>query len=134
MYDSTQAYEALLRPGLKYQAVAIGLPLKNLVNEDIATFPGPASYTLKPTVNAITAGGYMLPHLSEGRSSVPRVRPSEAELERIAQARADEICTRPEKTKTKRRRRRKAVDEEEEEMKIVVEGGGGEREEGSRDV
>ena len=76
MYDSTHAYAALNNPMAKYKNVAIGIPLVNLVSKDIANFPGPASYKLKPTVNAITAGGYMLPHESDGKNTVPRIRKS----------------------------------------------------------
>ena len=79
MYDTTLAYEALNNPFPV--PVSIGIPLKDLISEDVLLFPGPGSYTLKPTVNAICAGGYMQRHGSKGPIAVPRVRPGEAELE-----------------------------------------------------
>jgi hypothetical protein len=57
MYDTTIAYEKLNNPNSQYQQVSIGVPLKDLISEDVKMFPGPGSYTLKPTVNAICAGG-----------------------------------------------------------------------------
>jgi hypothetical protein len=47
--------------------------------------------------------------------------PSEAELERIAQARAEEICRKPERKKKRRRRRRRRQGEEEERGSEMVE-------------
>ena len=113
MYDSTEAYAALTNPMAKYKNVSMGIPLVNLVSKDISSFPGPASYKLKPTVNAITAGGYMKPHSSSNLfQTVPRIRPSEPELERIAAARAKELCTTPEKKHKRIKEQRVRVEEE----------------------
>ena len=105
MYDTTLAYEALNNPFPV--PVSIGIPLKDLISEDVLLFPGPGSYTLKPTVNAICAGGYMQRHGSKGPIAIPRIRPGEAELVKISIARAKELCTKPEKKHKPRRRRRK---------------------------
>jgi hypothetical protein len=129
MYDSTHAERALNNPMAKYKNVSMGIPLVNLVSKDIANFPGPASYKLKPTVNAICAGGYMMPHNSSKLFlTKPRVRPAEEELERIAVARAKELCTKPERKhkKLKKSPRRLApLDTPEVLGSVGVEGGVG---------
>ena len=100
-YDATQAFEALRRPGLKFQEVTMSIPLVDLVSKDIAAFPGPGSYTLPPAINTNfdvktnrfrrTRGGYMpLRH----RVGHPRTRPSEEELEQKAELYAARLCGR----------------------------------------
>jgi|SaaInlStandDraft_1057018.scaffolds.fasta_scaffold314629_2 hypothetical protein len=55
----------------------------------------------------------MKPHSSSNLfQTVPRIRPSEPELERIAAARAKELCTKPEKKHKRIKEQRVRVEEE----------------------
>ena len=113
-YDAVEAFEALRRPGIKYQnpysgqksrlgwklGATMGIPIVDLVNKDISSFPGPASYKLPPSIvyhddkdpnskkwpsaGSRTRGGYMVPRTKGSkprrRRSVSRSLPSSASV------------------------------------------------------
>ena len=100
-YDATKAFEALRRPGLKFQEVTMGIPLVDLVSKDLGSFPGPGTYKLPPAINTNfdvktnrfrrTRGGYMPLRHKVGQ---PRTRPAEKELEAKAELYAARLCGR----------------------------------------